>query len=87
MILGWLGLFSAVGLVFIRYRRNASKKEEEQKKQKMQEKKSKPPLSLLKTNVKVQVMPSTGVTFDDVAGINEAKESLLEVINLILHLK
>ena len=36
-----------------------------------------------KSNAKVYVQKETGVTFDDVAGVDEAKESLVEVVDFL----
>jgi len=36
-----------------------------------------------KSNAKVQVNPNTGVTFDSVAGVDEAKEELAEIVDFL----
>ena len=41
------------------------------------------PLSVGKSNAKVYVQKETGVTFKDVAGEDEAKESLVEVVDFL----
>src|SRR5690606_34654166 len=40
-------------------------------------------MSIGKSNAKVYVQKSTGVTFDDVAGQEEAKESLQEIVDFL----
>jgi cell division protease FtsH len=40
-------------------------------------------MNIGKTNTRVLVEKNTGVTFDDVAGVDEAKEELLEVVNFL----
>ena len=41
------------------------------------------PMGVGKSNAKVYVQKETGVTFDDVAGVDEAKESLVEVVDFL----
>ncbi len=41
------------------------------------------PMGVGKTNAKVYVQKETGVTFEDVAGADEAKESLIEVVDFL----
>ena len=37
------------------------------------------PMNFAKSKAKFQMEPNTGITFDDVAGVNEAKEDFMEV--------
>ena len=37
------------------------------------------PLNFAKSKAKFQMEPNTGITFDDVAGVDEAKQDFMEV--------
>ena len=37
------------------------------------------PMQIGKSKAKFQMEPNTGITFDDVAGVDEAKEDFMEV--------
>ena len=41
------------------------------------------PFNIGKSRAKVQVEPETGVTFDNVAGVDEAKEELMEIVDFL----
>lgn len=41
------------------------------------------PLSFGKSKAKFQMEPSTGITFDDVAGVDEAKQDFMEVVEFL----
>ena len=42
------------------------------------------PLAFGKSKAKFQMEPNTGITFDDVAGVDEAKQDFMEVSHLSL---
>ena len=41
------------------------------------------PMNMGKSKAKVQMEPDTGVTFDSVAGVDEAKEELTEIVDFL----
>merc|ERR1711904_633858 len=41
------------------------------------------PLGFAKSKAKFQMEPNTGVLFDDVAGVNEAKQDFMEVVEFL----
>ena len=43
------------------------------------------PMNFAKSKAKFQMEPNTGITFDDVAGVNEAKEDFMEVCTCGIH--